>query len=208
MKIQVIAFLLGLCPFIAAQQPAIYQSKAFSIFPNKVIQGDFNANVISPIELTSNYRSPETDKYSPTVKFKFSINSRDNEMPSGIDHFVTLVPENGKCITNVVFGTQLKQTQAIPTGINLPENTVWIIRLDMRKVFKAFETDGYYILYNGDKLAKDDFRGVYVAGSAAPLSWDFSNLYNKSGLQLTDADGDSIYETTLIMNKKQDIKST
>ena len=58
LKIQVIAFLSGLCPFIAAQQPAIYQSKAFSIFPNKVIQGDFNANVISPIELTSNYRSP------------------------------------------------------------------------------------------------------------------------------------------------------
>lgn len=190
------------------QNNSIYKSKAFTIFPDKVVQGTFTANAVSSVELTSNYRSMEADKYSPTIKFKFSINSRDNEMPSGIDHFVTLIPENGKCTTNVVFGAQLNQNQAIPAGINLPENTVWTIRLDMRKVFKAFETNGYYTLYNGDKLAKADFRGVYVAGSAAPLSWDFSNLYNKPGLQLTDADGDGIYETTLIMNKKQDVKFT
>lgn len=200
--------MLELCFVLSAQQSAIYQSKAFTIYPNKVIQGSFEANILSAKEMNSNYRSPEFDKYSPTIQFKFSINSRDNEMPSGKDHSVTLEPVNGKCSTTVVFGEQLKEIKATPLGVNLPENTTWTIRLDMRKVLKAFETNGYYTLYNGDKLSKTDFKGVYVAGSAAPLSWDFSNLGNKQGLQLTDTDGDGIYETTLIMNNKQDLKQT
>ena len=191
-----------------AQNNHIYKSKAFTIFPDKVVQDTFNAKVVSSIELMSNYRSPEFDKYSPNIQFKFSINSRDNEMPSGKDHHVTLNPINGKCITTVVFGEQLTETKVIPAGINLPENTIWTIRLDMRKMLNSFEKTGFYTFYNGDKLAKADFRGVYIAGNAAPLSWDFSNLYNKHGLQLNDPDGDGIYETTLIMNKKQDIKST
>lgn len=207
-KTQIIVLFVGLCPVLSAQQAAIYQSGAYSIFPNKVVQGTFEANVISPTELTSNYRSPEADRYSPNVQFKFSINSRDNEMLSGKDHRITLSPVNGKCVTTVVFGEQLNATKAIPAGINLVENTVWTIRLDMRNVFSSFDKTGYYTFYNGDKLSKADFKGVYVAGSAAPLSWDFSNLYNKPGLQLTDPDGDRIYETTLIMNNKQDIKQT
>ena len=200
--------MLELCFVLSAQQSAIYQSKAFSIYPDKVIQEPFEANILSAKEMNSNYRSPEFDKYSPAIQFKFSVNSRDNEMPSGKDHSVTLEPLNGKCSTTVVFGEQLKEIKTIPAGVNLPENTTWTIRLDMRKIFKAFETNGFYTLYNGDKLTKADFKGVYVAGSIAPLSWDFSNLYNKQDLQLTDPDGDGIYETTLLMNKKQDVKLT
>ncbi|MDD4991180.1 MAG: hypothetical protein PHR83_03000 [Paludibacter sp.] len=207
-KTQIIVLLLGLCPALSAQQAVLYQSDAYSIFPDRIVQGAFEANVLSPTALSSNYRSPEADRYSPDIQFKFSINSRDNEMISGKDHRVTLVPENGKCTTNVIFGEQLKETKALPAGINLPENTAWTIRLDMRKVFSAFDKTGYYTFYNGDKLTKADFKGVYVAGSIAPLSWDFSNLYNKPDLQLTDPDGDGIYETTLIMNKKQDVKLT
>ena len=175
-----------------AQNNHIYKSKAFTIFPDKVVQDTFTAKVVSSIELMSNYRNPEFDKYSPNIQFKFSINSRDNEMPSGKDHHVTLNPINGKCITTVVFGEQLTETKVIPAGINLPENTIWTIRLDMRKMLNSFEKTGFYTFYNGDKLAKADFRGVYIAGNAAPLSWDFSNLYNKHGLQLNDPDGDGI----------------
>ena len=200
--------LTSLSSLLGAQQPALYQSKTFSIFTDKVIQGDFVAKAVSSTELTSNYRSPETDKYSPTIQFKFSINSRDNEMPVGKNHRVTLNPLTGKCATTVVFGEQLNDTKAVPAEINLPANTVWIIRLDMRKVLSSFDKVGYYTFFNGDKLTKADFKGVFVAGSAAPLSWDFSNLYHMSNLQLTDSDGDGIYETTLILNNKQDIKVT
>ncbi|MDO9152856.1 MAG: hypothetical protein Q7U47_03970 [Paludibacter sp.] len=208
LKTQIIVLLSGLCSLLSAQQSAIYQSKTYSIFSDKIIQGNFTADVVSPAELTSNYRSSVADKYGPNVQFKFSINSRDNEMLSGKDHGVTLNPVDGKCVTLVVFGEQLNEVKVVPAGVNLPENLVWTIRLDMRKVLNSFEKEGFYTFYNGDKLTKADFKGVYIAGSIAPLSWDFSNLYNKPELQLNDHDGDGIYETTMILNKKQDVKQT
>jgi len=204
----VLAFLLGILVHPQMKSQPIYQSKAYSIFGDKVVQGNFTANAISATTLTSNYRSPEADNYSPSISFKFSINCRDNEMITGKDHHVTLKPMNGKCATTVVFGTQLNETTAVPSETNLPENTVWTIQLDMRKVFSSFEKDGFYTFYHGDKLAKTDFKGVFVAGNAAPLSWDFSNLYNKPGLEMKDPDNDGIFETTLIMNNKQDAKKT
>ena len=194
--------------FTQVKAQAIYQSKAYSLFSDKVIQGNFTATVLSSTELTSDYRSSDADKYSPNISFKFSINCRDNEMIAGKDHHVTLIPINGKCVTNITFGEQMNEIIRVSDGVNLPENTVWNIRLDMRNVFRNFEKVGFYTFYNGEKLAKADFKGVYIAGNIAPLSWDFSNLYTKQGMELIDSDGDGIYETTLIMNKKQDVKLT
>lgn len=199
----------GLSVAVLAQNEApIYRSKAYTIFNNRVEQAGFKATALSSTEMTSNYRSPEADRYSPTISFKFSINSRDNEMASGKDHKVTLQPVNGSCETTVQFGKQWVKTVPVAAGVNLVPNTRWIIRLDMRDVFKAFKEKGYYTFYNGDKLVQADFKGVYVAGSAAPLMWDFNNLRNKPELELKDPDGDHIYEVTLVMNKKSDEKQT
>lgn len=189
-------------------EKAIYKSDAFSIYNNRVEQGNFKATALSPTEMTSDYRSPEADKYNPTVEFKFSINLRDDEMAPGKNHEVTLLPVNGACTTDVQFGKQLIQTVPVAEGVNLAPNTRWTIRLDMRDVLKAFQEKGYYTLYNGEKLAKADFKGVYIAGNEAPLSWDFVNLGNKPEYQLKDPDGDGIYETTLVMNAKSDEKQT
>src|SRR5512133_2988950 len=82
-----------------ATDKPIYESKAFSIYKDRVEQGPFRATVISPVEICSDYRSADADRYSPNVSFKFSINCRDNEMVSGKDHLVTLRPENGACVT-------------------------------------------------------------------------------------------------------------
>lgn len=189
-------------------EKAIYKSDAFSIYNNRVEQGNFRAVALSPTEMTSDYRSPEADKYSPTVEFKFSINLRDNEMAPGKNHEVTLQPVNGACTTDVQFGKQLVQTVPVAKGVNLEPNTRWTIRLDMRDVLKAFQDKGYYTLYNGEKLDKADFKGVYIAGNEAPLSWDFVNLGNRPEYELKDPDGDGIYETTLVMNAKSDQKQT
>lgn len=189
-------------------EKAIYKSNAFSIFSNRVEQGNFRATALYATEMTSDYRSPEADKYSPTIEFKFSINLRDNEMLPGKNHTVTLQPENGSCTTNVQFGKQLTQTVPVAEGANLAPNTRWTIRLDMREVLKAFQKKGFYTLYNGEKLNKADFKGVYIAGNAAPLMWDFNNLGNRPELQLKDPDGDGIYETTLLMNEKSNEKQT
>lgn len=197
--------LLSAC---SGNRKAIYESNAYSIFPDRVIQGEFEAVALSPFEMSSNYRSPESLSYSPTLQFKFSINSRDNEMPSGKDHVVTLQPVDGKVVTEVEFGKQLIQSQIIREEENLPENTEWTVRLDLRKMKSDFEKQGFFTLFNGEKLNKQDFKGVYIAGSAAPLSWDFSNLYTRNDLKLKDPDGDGIYEITLIMNSKKDIKTS
>ncbi len=193
---------------VAQSNAPVYQSKAYSIYNNRVEQGSFKAIAHSATEMTSDYRSPDADRYSPLITFKFSINSRDNEMVSGKNHQVILQPVNGRCETLVQFSKQDIKTVPVAQGVNLLPNTRWTIRLDMRDVFKSFQEKGYYTLYNGDKLDQADFKGVYVAGSAAPLMWDFNNLRNKPELELKDPDGDHIYETTLVMNKRSDEKQT
>jgi hypothetical protein len=77
----------------------------------------------------------------------------------------------------------------------------------MNGVFDAFNRQGYYTTFNGSKIYKEDFKGVYVAGSSSPLIWDFDNLVNHPQLQLKD-NGNHIFSTTLTLNASQDEKQT
>lgn len=210
MKLKAFFFAIGVVTliFATAQNSPIYKSKSYSIYPDKITQENFEAIVLSPNAITSNYVSTEATNHSPEITFKFSINGRDNEMASGVDHKLTLIPKNGKCVTNVTFGNQLIDTNQINKEKLIPENTPWTIRLDLRHILSEFESKGYYTFFNSEKLYKNDFKGIYIAGSAAPLSWDFNNLYSRKNLELQDPDGDGIYEITLIMNSKKDIKTS
>ncbi|MBB3188142.1 MGH1-like glycoside hydrolase domain-containing protein [Microbacter margulisiae] len=195
---------------ITSAQPekTIFRSKAYNILENKVEQGKFTAEAASDTSLFSNYHSPDIDQYSPTICFKFSINLRDNEMNFGKNHWVTLQPQSGKCVTTVLFGKPSVDTVAVARETNLAPGTQWTVRLDMRNVLKAFKEKGYYTLFNGEKLYKADFKGVYIAGGTRPLSWDFNNLGNQPSYQLHDPEGNGIYTTTLIMNTPADEKRT
>ncbi|MCP9750998.1 trehalase family glycosidase [Ferruginibacter sp. HRS2-29] len=189
-----------------AQQP-IFQSPAFSIYPDKVVQGKYEAKALSATQLTSNYQSPVNLFQSADITFKFALNQRDNEMSPGVDHQFTVEPVNGKAETPLIkFGTQLKLAKA--SGKFLSPNTGLKIKLDMREVMTAFKKDGYYTTFKGDKIYKDDFKGVFVAGPTSPMTWDFDNLHNTPQLKLQDEDGDGIYETTLILNKTSEVKAT
>ncbi|MCX6265986.1 MAG: glycogen debranching protein [Bacteroidetes bacterium] len=191
-----------------AQDKILYQSAEFKVYNNRIEQGDFKAIATSYVEMSSNYRSMQSDIYRPDITFKFSINSRDNEMPPGQDHHVTLQPKDGSCITTVRFGQQMVDTIPLSDDINLTPNTLWTIRLDMREVLKSFQEKGFYTLNTGEKLDKADFNGVFMAGNSAPLMWDFNNLHTRQELQLRDPDGDGIFETTLILNAKSNEKQT
>ncbi len=50
------------------------------------------------------------------------------------------------------------------------------LRVDLSEVFRAFAKQGYYTNFKGEKIYKEDFKGVYVAGNTPPLIWDFDNL--------------------------------
>ncbi|MFI5157242.1 MAG: glycogen debranching protein [Sphingobacteriales bacterium] len=183
-----------------AQNRPVYQSKAYTIYPDRVVQRHNKAIAISATEITSNYRSPADEFQSPVIDFKFSINGKDNEMIPDKNHHFNCIAKNGINETPFIkFGQQSVDNRPIPAGTYLKPGSILKIRLDMRDVLSAFKTQGYYVCFNGDKIYKDDFKGVFIAGKPSPLIWDFNNLVNHPELKLKDPDGDGIYETTLII---------
>lgn len=197
-----IAGLLLMSIYASAQTP-IFHSKAYTVYPDRVIQGKYTAKAISSTELTSYYRSPANLFKNPVVEFKFSINGKDNEMAIGINHHFNCTDQVNETPL-IKFGEAYNDKKAAPNGNYLHPSTRLKIRLDMRSVLKAFKEQGYYTAFNGDKIFKNDFKGVFVAGGTAPMIWDFNNLVNHPELELNDPDGDGIYETTLILNKPED----
>lgn len=182
----------------SAQEKTIYKAKAYTVYADKVVQGNNKATALSDTEITSNYRSPADEFQSPVIDFKFSINGKDNEMIPDRNHHFSCIASNGINETPIIkFGQQSVDHRPIPPKTYLKPGSTLKIRLDMCDVFEAFKKQGYYVCYNGDKIYKDDFKGVFVAGKPSPLIWDFNNLVNHSELQMKDPDGDGIYETTL-----------
>ncbi|WP_324671454.1 MGH1-like glycoside hydrolase domain-containing protein [Hymenobacter sp. GOD-10R] len=190
---------------------SVWQSDTYRIFRDRVEQGDYVAKAVSPTELTSNYHSPANAFQSPKVSFKFSLNGKDNEMPSGQNHVVVALPKAGGAAIEtplIVFGQHYEDQTPIPANTYLAPNTQLKLRLDLRLVLAAFKQQGFYTTAKGDKIYQQDFKHVYVAGDAAPLSWDFDDLVNKPELELKDPDGDGIYEVTLTLNQPQAAKTT
>lgn len=184
----------------------LFQSDKFSVYSDSVVQSPFRAIAKSDSEIYSDYQSPVTDQVNSLIRFKFSLNSRDNEMPAGIDHYITLQPVEGFAKTPPIkFGRQTIDTANIPISI-LPDNTKWLVQLDMRDMLKAFDEKGFYELYNGSKVYSSDFKGVFIAGASAPLIWDFENLRSHKESQLTDDNNDGIFELTILLNPKSDLQ--
>lgn len=187
-----------------AQNTPIFQTETFSIYANKVIQGKNVAQALTPLQLTSTYKSPLEGRMSRRISFKFAINGLDNEQGFGIDHHLVLLPKNGKVQSNVyTFGQKDLEKASIPAGVAdvLEPNTELTLRLDMRHVLTSFKERGFYQIHDGSQIKASDFQGVWVAGNAQPLNWDFGQPTLQKHLQLQDTDGDGIYEIKLIFNK-------
>jgi hypothetical protein len=184
----------------AQNRPASY-----GIENDKVIQGKFIAKALNDHQITSNYESQANLYQSTDISFKFAINGRDNEMISGQDHHFTITAVNGYVETPlIIFGQQLNKLQSNKTY--LQPNTKLKIRLDGRDILKQFSEKGFYTCFNGTKIYKQDFKGIYIAGGTLPMIWDFDNLINKDLLMMKDPDGDGIFETELVLNVKKDQK--
>jgi hypothetical protein len=178
-------------------KPAVlYQSEAFSVYADKVIQNNYVGAVRSPTHMISNYRSTASQNFSRLITFKFSINEKDNELPSGADRWIIIGKEH---ISPVIpFGEDTAPMPGDP-GSKLPVNYKYTFRVDMTPVLSQMEENGYYEAFNGSRVAREDFKAVYIAGGSEPLTWDFSNL-EENNLELKDPDGDGIYEISIILN--------
>ena len=185
----------------------ILKNPRYTLYKDSVVQQNmYVAKAVSATEIISNYKSPANEFVSSNISFKFSINGKDNEMKPGVDHHFDCSAVANET-TPIVFGEQEnKATGNVQTYLK-PE-TKLTIKLDMRKVFADFTSHGFFTDCNGNKIFMEDFKAVYVAGGTAPMIWDFDNLVNHNELQLKDADGDGIYETTLMLNAQKDEKQT
>ncbi len=188
---------------------AIYQSKEFSVYRDSIVQDSFVAKAISRTEIVSNYKSQANEYISPEVKFKFSINGADNSAPSGKDNEIACVGGTGNYETPVIkFGSQFVDSTNVASGEYLKKDVKLTIRVDMSDVLKSFKDKGFYTTFDGKKIYKDDFKGVFVAGNIAPLTWDFNNLYSHKELQMSDDNNDGIYEITLTLNQHPEENKT
>jgi len=180
----------------------LYKSDVFTVYKDKVVQGENVAEVVSPTQMKSNYRSPSSTTFSRLVKFKFSINEKDNELAPGADHWV-IIGDNEHESEVVLFG---EKPQPIPDnpGTYLPTNYEYTFKVDMSPVFDQFEKQGYYEAFNGTKVAKADFKGFYIAGGSEPLTWDFVNLDNR-GLKLEPTGTENMYSITVQLNPYNEV---
>lgn len=188
-------------------QQTLYQSDSFTITSTQVRQGQFEAIAISPTKLTSNYKSDYKQPTKRKINFKFSINGADNERYPGENHQAILYPVNGKFVSSIhKFGypdPQIQELNKNDNGAFLEKDTEFTIRVDMRHVLADFDTRGYYVTFDGQKILADEFKGVYVAGETKPLTWEFENLPQNPQFKLTDSNDDGIYEVTIPIKKYQ-----
>lgn len=174
----------------------LYQGKTFTVFSDEVIQGDNIARIVSDSNILSNYKSPASSSFSRVVTFKFSINQKDNENAIGEDHIVVI--KNEKASPIIKFGEYKEQHVNEPEDF-LPTNYEYTFRVDMSPVFHQFADHGYYECFDGTRIAQEDFKGVYIAGNAEPLTWDFVHL-EKQNLKMQPTDQGNIYAITLKLN--------
>ncbi|HPJ82665.1 MAG TPA: hypothetical protein PLG64_02345 [Bacteroidales bacterium] len=186
-----------------SRQP-IYSTDAYSLFPDRVVEGDFTARAVSATCIESNYRSKSLYFKSPLIQFKFCINARDNESASGVDHqYLCLAPDGASLELPLIrFGVQLKTEPGLSDqGRTMPRNVKVKFRVDMSDMHKAFEKEGFYDTPARSRIYKEDFKGVYVAGNCDPLSWDFDNLDQREDLKLNLSSEDPyIYEIEMVLN--------
>ena len=183
----------------------LYSGDHFTLTRDRVTEGEFQAVAISSHEIVSDYRSSYRRPTPRRIDFKFSINGDDNENYPGADHHFLLYSDAAQIVTPLYrFGAPDPEYDYPPmekTGNFLNEDTDLLIRLDMRPVLADMKSKGHFELYTGQKISNQEFRGVYVAGSVWPLSWDFANLASQDQFQLQDPDGDGIFEITIRFKK-------
>ncbi|MCB0464210.1 MAG: hypothetical protein KDC78_00855, partial [Aequorivita sp.] len=182
----------------------LYKSDAFAVYKDSVVQANNKAEIVSSDKITSNYKSPASENFSNHITFKFSINEKDIELPSGMDHHLLI--ENGEHMSPVFVFGQADKKPVEDKGEKLPVNYDYTFQVDMSPILKQFDSKGYYEAFDGSRIAKQDFKGFYITGGSEPLTWDFSNL-DEHGLKLSDEDSDGIYTITLKMNPYDESQS-
>lgn len=201
-----VLFILSLAVFFSGGHTEgslpLYQNAEYTVWPDGVVQPPFEAMVYSNDEIRSEYEFAKRPGLAREIVFKFSINGYDNERPPFMDHRFIL-PLGGSAVQTPVidFGHPHSSDQAVypiePDRLNPEEEVTVTFRMDASQVMESFRENGQWMGADGSVIRADEFQGFFIAGNTDPLTWDFSSLNQRADLQLTDQNGDDIYETAL-----------
>lgn len=174
----------------------IEKNDIFYVTGDSVVQGNFVATAISDTEVITNYASPADEEPSPLIEFRLSLNSRDNELIPGQTHYTivgtdTIIPLGVPATAKPVLAPDTKP---------LVKNAEWMLKVNVAPLVKSFKDKGIYVTPTNDTIYADDFKGIWVAGSIDPLTWDFDNLYGKDRQKLLPIEGDTIYGVKIALN--------
>ncbi|MDD2960840.1 MAG: hypothetical protein PHR45_02010 [Muribaculaceae bacterium] len=192
--------LLSSCDIFKQSDDIIYENSSYNVTRESVIQGDYRAVAVSDTEIRTNYVSPTENDISSVVEFRLSFNSKDNEFYNRKSHYA-IIGESDSVIYHV------GESQDYPTTENtkLAKNVKWVVRIDMAPVFEGFSKKGFYVTPSNDTINSADFKGVWIAGSVEPLTWDFDNLYAKDQLKFKpESKNSKIYSVELTLNPTTD----
>lgn len=185
---------LVLLPGSLGAQAMLYRSPAFEVTTTSVRQGRFVAEALGRDTIVSSY-----PRAAREVHFKFALNGRDNEFAPGTEHTINLRPQRGRVVPPFyTFG--VPPTPALPRPEDAPEgedgDARVTVRLDLRHVRQAINARGSYSPPQGPPITSLD--RVTVIGDTDPLVWDINAVRAGAAQDLTDADGDGVYEATLL----------
>lgn len=171
------------------------ESLPFVVADTAVRERGFEAVAVSRDTILSSY-----PRAAREIRFRFSIDGAENEFPSGTERTIYLRPSGGRLITPVYrFGQVSAPPPPTPEQSATSEDGIARVtfRVDMRRILRALRATGSYAPPLGERVMGPGPPRVYVVGEPEPLTWDYTALRPGSPLELTDADGDGIYEGTV-----------
>lgn len=182
----------------------------YKINSDCVEQDSYTAKIESPTLIRSNYKDGFTKSTSAVVRFKLSINGKDNERPQGDDHFIFIEPIENKYTTPIFeFGAGYPgEEELLDINSFLPNNSEITVtfRVNFNNVLSSFKEKGYFETFSGHKIYSEQFNGLFIAGDTEPLSWNFGEIQKNPYFQMLDENNDGIYECEIIF-KTNDYRS-
>jgi len=192
-KIRIISLFLLTYIFLTACEN---KTGVIRISGNKVQEGFFTAEALSPTVLHSNYPMLLENSFQQPILFKLSLNGKDNEGGFGMDHYL-IVPEDVTEFHAPLLNFGQHAPKPAGEAPRLTQATNVHFRVDLRTILRTFEANGYYITQTRDTVYADSFHGLYLAGNTKPLKWVWDDPSNLESLRFEDADQDSIYEISI-----------
>ncbi len=195
--------LAGLLTAGRTDDRVLLKTASYEVTATRVMQGKYVATARSPYEIESTYRSNYSIRTPKAIQIKFSIDGADNEAPAGQNHLLLINSSQPQTFVFGKFPTEAAPSVQSAAKGYLRADTRVAIRLDMRTVIAEMNKLGYYTAFDGHKVTRDEFKGVYVAGNTLPLSWDFQSLPDEPQFALHDSDDSGIYKGTIFFSKVQ-----